>query len=269
MMLEGKVAVVYGGGGVLGGEAARAFAREGATVYLAGRTRAKLDAVAAEITAAGGRVKVGEVDVLDEAGLKQHAAAVVAEASRIDVVLSAVGFVHVQGRMLSELSLEDYERPIRNSTRAQFLIAKDVAPHLIAQGSGVILSLSTPAARLAFPGVLGFGVACAGIEAFSRHLAAELGGSGVRVVCLRPDLVPETVKRGSHAREVFQPMAEQAGFTVDQIADMKLQPGTAPTLLKRYPSAREVAETATFIASDRAGAITAAVMNLSCGSVAD
>lgn len=269
MMLERKVAVVYGGGGVLGGAAARAFAREGATVYLAGRTRAKMEAVARDIAAAGAQVKVAEVNVLDEAALKQHADAVAADAGRIDVVLNAVGFVHVQGRLLNELSLEEYELPIRNCTRAHFLVAKAVAPHMVAQGSGVILSLSTPAARLAFPGVLGFGVACAGIEALSRHLAAELGASGVRVVCLRPDLVPETVKLGSHAREVFQPMAEQAGFTVDQIADMKMQPGAAPSLLKRFPSAREVADAAAFVASERAGAMTAAVLNLSCGSVVD
>lgn len=268
-MLEGKIAVVYGGGGVLGGTAARAFAREGAIIYLAGRTRAKMEGVARDIASAGGRVKIAEVDVLDEAALKRHADAVVAEAGRIDIVLNAVGFVHVQGRMLNELSLEEYELPIRNSTRSYFLIAKATAPHLVANGSGVILALSTPAARLAFPGVLGFGVACAGIEALSRHLAAELGPSGVRVVCLRPDLVPEAVKLGSHAREVFRPMAEQAGFTVDQIADMKLQPGASPSLLKRYPWPSEVAETAAFVASDRARALTATVMNLSCGAVVD
>ncbi|HVY29582.1 MAG TPA: SDR family oxidoreductase [Polyangiaceae bacterium] len=267
MMLNGKIAVVYGGGGVLGGAAARAFARDGATVYLAGRTREKLEAVAQDITSAGGRAHVAVVDVLDEATLVRHAATVAQQAGRIDVVLNAVGFVHVQGTPLKDLSLDDFERPIRETTRAYFSIAKAVAPHLVPKS--VLISLSTPGSKLAFPGVLGFGVACAGVEAMTRHLAAELGPGGVRVVCLRPDLVPETVKLGSHARQVFRPLAEAAGFTVDQIADMKMQPGSSPSLLKRFPHVEEVANTAAFVASDHAGAITGAVLNLSCGSLID
>jgi len=267
MMLKGKIAVVYGGGGVLGGAAARAFARDGATVYLAGRTREKLEAVAKDIASAGGRAQVAVVDVLDEAAVAKQAAAVAQEAGRIDIVLNAVGFVHMQGTLLKDLSLADFERPIRDTTRAYFSIAKAVAPHLVA--GSVLMTLSTPASKLPFPGVLGFGVACAGVEAMTRHLAAELGPGGVRVVCLRPDLVPETVKLGSHARQVFRPMADAAGFTVDQIAEMKMQPGASPSLLKRFPYVDEVANTAAFVASAHAGAITGSVLNLSCGSLAD
>jgi 3-oxoacyl-[acyl-carrier protein] reductase len=69
MLLEGKVAIVYGGGGLIGGAATRAFAREGARVFLAGRTPATLDAVAAEISAAGAMVETARVDALDERGV--------------------------------------------------------------------------------------------------------------------------------------------------------------------------------------------------------
>ena len=83
-MLDGKTAVIHGGGGAIGGAVARAFAGAGAHVYLAGRTRARLDAVADEIGAAG----VAEVDVLDERAVAAHADAVAAEAGGIDVALT-------------------------------------------------------------------------------------------------------------------------------------------------------------------------------------
>jgi NAD(P)-dependent dehydrogenase (short-subunit alcohol dehydrogenase family) len=68
MLRQNKNAVIYGGGGAIGGAVARAFAREGARVFLAGRTRAKLEQVAREISAAGGMAEVAEVDALDEKG---------------------------------------------------------------------------------------------------------------------------------------------------------------------------------------------------------
>ena len=136
---------------------------------------------------------------------------------------------------------------------------------MLERGSGVLLVLSTPAARRGFPGVLGFGVTCAAIEALTRHLACELGPRGVRVVCLRPDAVPETLDFGSHAREVFQPVADRAGVTLEQM----LHPSTSTSVLGRYPRLEEVAAAAVFAASDQAGAMTGAVMNLTCGSTFD
>jgi hypothetical protein len=81
----GKTAVIYGGGGGSGGGMARAFAREGAKVVLAGRTLEKLDAVAKDITSVGGSAEVAVVDVLDEQAVEEHIQAVVAEAGSVDV----------------------------------------------------------------------------------------------------------------------------------------------------------------------------------------
>jgi 3-oxoacyl-[acyl-carrier protein] reductase len=118
--------------------------------------------------------------------------------------------VHVQGKPLAELSLAEFEAPIHAYARSQFVIAKAVTRPMLERGGGVLLVLSTPAARRGFAGVLGFGATCGAIEALTRHLACELGPRGVRVVCLRPDAIPETLDRGSHAREVFQPIADRA-----------------------------------------------------------
>jgi len=265
VLLENKVAVIYGGGGAIGGAVARVFAREGARVFLAGRSAAKLDAVAHEITAKGGVAETAQLDALDERAVEKHADAVAANAGGIDVALNAVGILHVQGTPLAELAFQDYAHPITAYTRTNFLTAKAVARHMVKKGSGVILTLSTPGSRMSGQGFLGYGVTCGAIETFSRILAGELGASGIRVICLRPDAIPEAVVT-SHAREVFSGFAERAGTTVEAMLAERARTGT---LLKRLPTLAEVANFAAFVASERASAMTGAIANLTCGSLVD
>jgi NAD(P)-dependent dehydrogenase (short-subunit alcohol dehydrogenase family) len=245
---------------------ARAFAREGARVFLTGRTAARLVAVAEEIRASGGQAHAAEVDALDERAVQAHAAQVVEEAGHLDVSFNAIGIDHVQGVPLRELWARQFALPIETYTRSQFLTATAAARHMVSAGSGVIVTLSTTAARVAMPSD-GFGAACAAVEAFSRQLAGELGPHGVRVVCLRPDAIPETVRLGSHAAKVWGRAAERAGMTLDDV--LSGSPGVPGALLRRSPSLAEVADVASFLASDRAGAMTATVANVSCGSVLD
>jgi 3-oxoacyl-[acyl-carrier protein] reductase len=265
MMLEDKTAVVYGSGGAVGGAIARALAREGAHVALAGRTCEKLQRVAATIEGEGGSCEVAEIDALDGQAVTRHADALAASRGAIDVSVNAVGILHVQGTELADLSLEEFEHPIVAYMRTNFATAKAVSKHMRATGEGVIMTISTTGSRMTVPGTLGFGVTCAAIEAFSRILAAELGPSGIRVVCLRPDAIAEAAPAGSHSAEVFAPVAEAAGVS---LAEM-LAIGAERTMLGRFPTLEEVADTAAFLASDGAGAITASVVNLSCGSLAD
>ena len=260
MLLKGKAAVIYGGGGSIGGAVARAFSREGAKLFLAGRTRARLEKVARDISGA----EIAEVDALDEKQVERHADAVAAKAGRIDIALNAIGIVHVQGTPFAELTLEDYAHPIAAYTRTNFITARAVARHMVKNGSGVILTLSTPGSRMAGVGFLGYGVTCGAIETFSRILAGELGASGVRVICLRPDAIPQALPT-SHARQVFQGFAERAGISIEEM----LQHAAGRTLLKRFPTLAEVAEYAAFAASDRCGAMTGAIANLTCGSLVD
>ncbi len=245
--------------------AARAFARAGAKVFLAGRTLAKLEVVARDIASAGGIAETAQLDVLDQAAVEKHVDAVAAKAGGIDIALNAVGMVHVQGTLLADLSLKDFSYPIETYTRFNFITAKAVARHMVKKGSGVILTLSTPGSKLTVPGVLGFCSTCAAIEAFSRVLAAELGSKGVRVICLRPDAIPQAQSKGTHAREVFAPMAAAAGISVEAM----LEGGSAHTLLGRFPTLDQVGNAAVFFASDHAGAMTGTVANLTCGSLTD
>ena len=257
MLLESKNAVIYGGGGSIGGAVARSFAREGAKVFLAGRTLAKLEKVARDIPNA----HIAEVDALDEKAVEQHADSV----GTIDVMLNAVGIVHVQGTPFAELSLKDFAHPIAAYTRTNFITARAVARHMVKRGSGVILTLSTPGSRMSGVGFLGYGVTCGAIETFSRILAGELGPSGIRVVCLRPDAIPQALAT-SHSRQVFQAFAERAGMSIE---DMLAKRAATGTLLKRFPTLAEVADYAAFAASDRCSAMTGAIANLSCGSLVD
>jgi 3-oxoacyl-[acyl-carrier protein] reductase len=221
--------------------------------------------VVRDIVSTGGAAEADEVDALDERSVEAHADAVAAKAGGIDVALNAVGIRHVQGPPLSELSLEDYALPIAAYTRTHFITAKAVAKHMARKGSGAILIMSTPGARMAGTGFLGYGVACAAKEGLSRLLAAELAPAGIRVVCLRSHAIPEAVAAGSHSRDVFSKVAERAGVTVDEM----LAGAAEGTLLKRLPTLAEVGDVAAFMASDRAASMTGTVANMSCGLLVD
>jgi 3-oxoacyl-[acyl-carrier protein] reductase len=263
MSLVNRVAVVYGGGGAIGGAAARACARDGARVFLAGRSRAKMETVASDIRALGGDVDIAVVDALDEDAVERHADMVAAKAGGIDIALNAIGISHVQGTPLAELSYADFELPVAAYTRTNFLTAKAVARHF--RGKGVILTLSTPGARLSGAGFLGNGVASAAVEAFSRILAGELGAQGIRVICLRPDAIPEAIDV-SHVRAAFEGFAQRADMSVDDMLSARAASGP---LLRRFPTLAEIGDFAAFAASDRAGAMTGAIANLSCGTLVD
>ncbi|MGH2559405.1 MAG: SDR family NAD(P)-dependent oxidoreductase [Thermomicrobiales bacterium] len=254
MLLENKTAVVYGAGGSIGGAVARAFAHEGAKVFLAGRTREKLDAVAAEIAAAGGVAETAQVDALDEKAVQQHVDAVVAQAGRIDVSFNAVWIRgDLQGTRLVEMPPENFTTPVMTGISTHFLTATAAARQMIKQRSGTILTLSSSSSVLSgrdrrYHLTGGFSTTCAAIEALSRSLAGELGPHGVRVVCLRPDAIPET----------------WPDTAIDAYGYM-----TAGTALDRLPKLDEVTRAAVFMASDHASAMTGTIANLTCGSIMD
>ena len=265
MLLRNKVAIVYGGGGAIGGAVARAFAREGAGVFLVGRTMEKLYAAAGDIRSAGGSAEVSVLDALDEDEVIRHSAHVAATAGGIDIVFNALGIRHVQGVPLAELSAADFLHPIQTYASAYFITARAAARHMTPQRSGVIMMLSTPGSRMPGTGYLGYGVSCAATEAMTRLLAAELGPAGIRVVCIRPHAIPEAAAVGSHSRDVFEPAARSAGITLDEM----MQGVAATTLLKRLPTLDQVAHAAVFAASDHAMSMTGAVINMTCGAVVD
>jgi 3-oxoacyl-[acyl-carrier protein] reductase len=156
------------------------------------------------------------------------------------------------------LEIDQVMQPIDGFLRSNLIIARAAARQMT--DGGAILTFSTAGARFARPGNLGFGTSCAAIEQLTQRLAAELGPSGVRVVCLRPTALADPTP---YTREVFAPLAAAEGLTVDQ---MLARWGTDQTLLGRLPTLAQVSDAAVFLASERAGAITGAVIDLTCGS---
>jgi len=255
MLLAGKKAAVFGAGGNIGRAVALAFAREGATVFLSGRRLENVEAVAADIRRTGGVAEAAEVDALDERAIVSYMEQLESRAGGVDVVLNAMGFQPVQGVPLADLSVSDFTYPIVTWTSSQLLTARSAARGMARRGGGVILTLSASPARLAIAGTGGFGVACAAVEALTRTLAAELSPRGVRVVCMRPHRIGDTLGEG--AADLPMPPAEFRAFL------------EGLTLQKRLPSLADVAETAVFLASDRSTAMTAAVVNLTGGMSVD
>ncbi|HEY0814829.1 MAG TPA: SDR family oxidoreductase [Pseudonocardia sp.] len=140
-----------------------------------------------------------------------------------------------------------------------FLTARAAARRMTAKGSGVIVTITASPSRSSVPLTGGMAPAWAAIEALSRGLAAELGPYGVRVVCLNAAGMPETPQ----LTEVYGLHAEAHGISRDAFRSRM----TELTLRKRLPTVAEVADVAAFVASDRAGAITGAITNLTGGLV--
>jgi 3-oxoacyl-[acyl-carrier protein] reductase len=261
MLLEDKNAVVYGGGGAVGSAVARAFAREGARVFLAGRTIAKLDEVAEEIRAAGGMAETAQVDALEEQAVEEHIGKVAETTGMIDILFNAIAMQDVQGRPLHEMSLEDFTRPIIIATTSHFLTARAVARRMIGQGSGVIMTITAGPARRALPNVGGFDTACAAIEALWRTFAAELGPYGIRLVVVGSAGSPDT----PDVQETLKLHARATGRSLEEV----LANSGSGTLLGRLPRVAEVASAATLMASERASAMTGVIANVTCGCIVD
>jgi NAD(P)-dependent dehydrogenase (short-subunit alcohol dehydrogenase family) len=262
MLLEDKTAVIYAAGGAIGGAVARAFAREGARVFLTGRDLARVDAVAEEIVAAGGVAEAAQVDALDQAAVQEHLVSVVESRGGVDVSFNAIGPGPAPERKpLTELDADAFARPIAFYTRSNFITATAAARHMSGRGSGVIVTLTAIPGRTPSPLIGGAAPAWGAVEAFSRSLAVEVGPAGIRVVCLRAHAIPETPLIEAN----FVSAGQAAGVTPEQF-QARLEEGT---LLKRLPTLAEVADTAAFVASERAGAMTATVVNLSAGSITD
>jgi NAD(P)-dependent dehydrogenase (short-subunit alcohol dehydrogenase family) len=262
MLLEDKTAVIYAAGGAIGAAVARAFAREGARVFLTGRDVAKVDAVADEIVAAGGAAETAQIDALDEKAVEEHLETVVDRAGGLDISFNAIGPGPAPDRTpLTELAGDAFVRPIAFYTSSNFITATAAARHMSGQGSGVIVTLTAVPGRMPANLIGGSAPAWAAVEAFSRSLALEMGPSGIRVVCLRSHAIPETPLIEANLASA----GPAAGVTAGQF-QARLEQGT---LLKRLPTLAEVADTAAFVASDGAGAMTATVVNLSAGSITD
>jgi NAD(P)-dependent dehydrogenase (short-subunit alcohol dehydrogenase family) len=256
MLLENKNAIIYGGGGGIGGGVARTFAREGANVFLAGRTGPPIEAVAADIKAAGGSAEVTVLDATDERAVDAHVEAVAASAGSVDVSFNLISRGDVQRTPLVDMTTDDLLRAVVTGLQSNFLTARAAARRMTGQESGVILHLNSASGAGAMPGMGSTGPADAATEALMRYLAAEVGPQGVRVLGIHTAGVVETLTK--------EGLDEVGGEgTPDPETVERMIAGMA--MLRRAPHLAQVADVAAFLASDRASGMTATMANVTWG----
>lgn len=251
MLLEGKNAVIYGGGGRIGSAVANVFSREGARVFLGGRTLSRVETVATEIRAGGGAAEASQVDALDESSVDAFVDSVVERAGSVDVSFNLISLDDVQGTPLVEMPYEDFSQPVEIAMRSTFVTVKAAARHMTRQGSGVILAFGGSGDPVPEYSIGGFQIALHVVEAMRRQLSSELGRQGVRFVTLRTGGILETIPRDRESGE------EIARGLVEA------------TMLKRAATLEDVGNVAAFVASDRARTMTAATVNVSAGALID
>ena len=254
MQLNNKNAVIYGGGGSLGGAVATALAAEGARVFVVGRTRDKVDRTAQEIVANGGMAEAGQVDALDEKQVSDHLRYVKTTYGSADISFNAIDIFPVQGMPLIDMKTDDFVRPVRLAMQSMFITATAAARIMKEQGSGVILSLTATSAAISYPYTGGFAPAGAAIELVSKNLAAELGVYGIRVVNIR--------SAGSPDSNVFRTAIDSNPEMMKNVlAGME-----DDTAVKRLPLMNDIARVAVFLCSDNARQITGVTIDVTAGS---
>ena len=256
MILQNKNAVIYGAGGSLGGEVARAFAAAGARLFLTGRNLSSVQKVANEILTSNGKVEADEVDEFDENAINDHLERVAQKVGKVDISFNAVGVDVIQNIPLVDIPMDDFVRPVTLTMQTRFLTATAAAQLMMRQGSGIILFLTATPGGIGYPFTGGFAAACCAVESLSRNLASELGVYGIRVVNIRSG--------GSPDSKVFKEAIESDPASMEPVIRMMEE----DTMLKKLPLMADIANAAVFLVSDMASKITGVTIDVTSGTTA-
>ncbi|HEX8892899.1 MAG TPA: SDR family oxidoreductase [Terriglobales bacterium] len=263
-ILKGKHAVVFGAGGSIGSAVAKEFAAEGAEVFLSGRTKSNIEAVANKVEAKGGRAHAATIDTTDDAAVNQYIDGIVKQTGKIDIILDAAGPLakeYGNGKLAVDLPIDQFMVPIETMVKSRFITSRAAARHMVKQRSGVIIFVTGSPARPHVPGVTGIGAAFGAIENLTANLAFELSPSGVRVVCVRT--LANVDSRS--IQDTVEFVAGQLNISKDQaIAQFVSQ-----TFLKVPATVQDTANAAVLIASDRGRMLTGTVVNATAGAALD
>lgn len=261
MLLQGRTSIIYGASGAVGSAVARAFAREGAFVVLAGRRPEPLAQLAEEIQTAGGQALAMPVDATQPDALAQHLEAVVASCGPVRLMFNAVSWDDTQGQPLTVMPFDRFLSPVSTAMTTWFHTGTLLARHMAAHGGGVMLGITANAGRQPFTGVGGFGVACAAVEHLLRQLAAECGPQGVRVCWVRSPGSPDA----PGVREAWQLYGASKGLSFDEVH----REFAKDVPLRQVTPLAQVANAAVLLASDLAAGMTATLANATGGAQVD
>ncbi|HEU5078713.1 MAG TPA: SDR family oxidoreductase [Opitutaceae bacterium] len=264
-LLENKSIIVHSAAGAVGSAVARAFAQQGAQLFLTSRESSwgKLKTLADELRRSGSVAELAAVDTLDETSVEQHAESVAAKTGRIEVVFNAIGIpqIGIQGLSLLELPVEQFMRPAETYLKSHYITSRAAIRRMLPAKSGVILLHTPEPARVGAPLIGGMGPMWAGLEAFARDLSAEFGAQGIRAVCLRTTGLPET----ETITTVFGLHAKAIGVAREQFQSIM----ESMSHHRRSTTLKELSSAATFAASDLGAGLFGTVLNLTAGKCAD
>ena len=258
MLLQGRIAIVTGGGRGIGRAIARRFAAEGAAVLVAARTESEVRAVAAEIESAGGRAAYVAGDVSREKDCAHIASVAEDRLGGVGILVNCAGD-YGPVKPVEEIAPEEWDRVIATHLRGAFLLTRLVLPGMYERGAGVILNISSISAKAAFPWGAPYAAAKAGMLALTRITAAESARRGVRVNAICPGPVTET--------KMSQELGIAIGARLGLSPEAELKQFLESILQGRGQTVEEIAAAATFLASDQASAITGQSLNVDGGAV--
>ena len=255
MKLEGKVAIVTGGGGGIGRAIALRYAREGAAVVVAGPTEDKIRSVEKEILDSGGRVQAVRTDVAEEPDVERMVAFALSGFSRVDILVNNAGIAGPTA-LVPNVSREDWDRTFAVNLTGAFLCAKHVLPHLIERRSGCIINITSIAGLQAYAYRSPYCASKWGMIGLTQTLAQESGQYGITVNAIAPGPVA-----GPRIERVIRNRAEEMKLPYEEVVRQYVE----PTALKRMVEEEDIAAMAVFLASDEGGNITGETLNISSG----
>ncbi|MEE9235854.1 MAG: SDR family oxidoreductase [Candidatus Acidoferrales bacterium] len=249
MKLAGKSAIITGGGSGIGRACAELFAREGATVVLAGRRREPLEEVAAGITRCGGRALAQPCDITREADLEALVARAVREAGGLHVVVNNAAYW--MAGTIEETSEVDWDRMMDTNLKGVFLLVKHALPELRRAGGGSIINIGSVLGLVGMKQRVAYSTSKGGLVLLTKCLALDHAAEKIRVNCICPSLVDTPMGQDS---------LEQAG---DAAAERARRVAQIP--LGSAGTPEDVARLALFLAGQDSGWITGAAIPLDGG----
>ena len=242
--VDGKVAIVTGAGRGIGAATAVALAEAGADVLLAARTREQLEAVAEQVRAHGRRALVVPTDVDDEERLAALAGQAVAELGRLDIVINNAG--GTAPRPFTATSAGYLQRSFHFNVVTAFVLSKAAVPHLLEQGGGSIVNISSAIGRLRDRGFVAYGTAKAALSHMTRLMAADLS----------PKIRVNGIAVGSVATSALETVLTDEAILSEMV-------GRTP--VKRLGEADDIAIAALYLASDASSFVTGKIIEVDGG----